>query len=171
MVTEEARAFRRRMVRVVTAGCIVAAVFIGWSIANQNELAEDNESEEIRNTNLTNLVAELSQDVRQLRGQLLSRGITPDVPGPAAPGAPPPAPLVIQGPPGPPGPPGKDGKPGPAGPPGPAGEAGPAGPQGEPGPPGPGGSPGPTGPTSDPVATPEEPPPLLPFTSPREFAP
>lgn len=170
---EAAAAFRRRVLTVVVAGLVLAAVFIGWSVANQNDLADRADDSDSRNSNLNQVVLDLSQDVRQLRAQLLSKGITPTVPGPGTPAPAPTQPLVIQGPPGPPGPAGKDGKPGVAGPQGPPGVAGPAGPQGEPGPPGPpgpGGATGPTGPTARPAPT-SSPEPILPLGSPPSGGP
>lgn len=159
MPTPEAAAFRRRVLAVVVGGLVAAAVFIGWSIAGQTDLASRVDDSDQRNSNLNQLVRDLSEDVRLLRGQLLSKGITPNVPGPGAPAA---QPLVIQGPPGPPGPAGEPGKAGPPGPPGPQGEPGPPGPQGEPGPSGPGGEPGATGPSSPPQISPT-PGPMFPF--------
>lgn len=151
---------RARKVVIVVAVVSVAYIvgMLAWVMSLQRESDDAGHDRELATTraeqaeknasSLSDAVAGLSQDVRELRSQLLREGIAPVVPGAATPGAPQ---LVVQGP------RGKQGKPGAPGPAGPAGPPGPAGPQGEPGPAGPRGEPGRDG---------DDPPPLTPEPSP-----
>lgn len=140
------RGYRRfKLTAAVFAAAVVGTLlWLGMSAYDSDQAsAEDREARQMaearaqrsderavrseeQSTKLAEVVADLSDDVRQLRAQLIKEGIAPTVSG-AAPV------VTVQGQ---RGPKGDEGDPGPVGPPGPAGpqgEPGPAGPQGEPG--------------------------------------
>lgn len=169
------RAFRRFKTAAALFALAVAATFVWfgvWAYDSDQSSSDDRDARKVAEeraqreatraqqseaqvTQLADVVGDLSDDVRQLRAQLIREGIAPSVSGAAPPA------IVIKGERGLQGEPGQTGPAGPAGPAGPQGVPGPAGPQGEPGRSGDDGQDGTAPPVPSP--TPEQPiPPLLP---------
>lgn len=166
------RAFRRFKLAAAVFAVAVFGAFLWfgvWAYDSDQSSADDRDARKVAEeraqreaqraqqseaqvTQLADVVGDLSDDVRQLRAQLIREGIAPAVSGAAPPA------IVIRGQRGPRGEPGQTG---------PAGPAGPAGSQGLPGPPGPQGEPGRSGDdgqdgTAPPVPSGQPIPPLLP---------